>query len=119
MRLSVFATFSRLVGFNIVNDFFDILDCVSPDQVFITSLCFNIELLGGIPACLEICCVFGRSKPDGELLNLGLALREVLHEPNESLVCVGHRLQLALRTLRHYKMRAISVSNFAATNVLT
>ena len=72
MSCSVFAALSSLVSIDVIDDFFNILDCLSPDQVFVTSLSFNIELLGGCPLCRELFSILWGPESDGELLDLGL-----------------------------------------------
>ena len=90
------------IGLNVIDNFFNILDGLSPDQVFVTSLGFLIEQLCGLEPALELFSVLSCSQSDSELLNLCLTLSEVLHEPHVGLLSVGHWLQHALRCFRNY-----------------
>ena len=100
--ISVVTTLGGLVGLNIVNSFIDVLDSFCPDQVCVFILSLLIEQLCGLKLALERLSILGCAQSNGKLLNLGLALGEVLYEPDVSLLSVGHGLQDALGRLRHY-----------------
>lgn len=98
---SLIATFSSLVGLNVIDNFLNILNGISPDQVCIFILGFLIEQLCGLELRLELLCILSGSDPDGKLLDLCLALSKILDEPNESLLGVRHGFQHALGCLQY------------------
>ena len=98
---SVVAAFSSLVRLDIVNDLLYVLDSIGPDQVFFTILSLLIEQLSSLKLGLELLSVICCAQSDGKLLHLSFTLGEVLHEPDESLFSIRHRLKHALGSLGH------------------
>ena len=89
---SVISAFSSLVRLDIVNDLFNILDSLGPDQVLISILRLLIEQLCRLEFGLKLLGILGCAQSNGELLDLGLTLGEILNEPDESFLGVGHGL---------------------------
>ena len=99
---SVIATLGSLVGVNVIDNLLDVLHGVRPSKVLFSSLGFLIKQLGGFELCLELGGVIDGAEANSELLNLRLAVGEVVNEPHESLVVALHGSQHALRRITHY-----------------
>lgn len=99
---SLITTFGSLVRLNVVDNLINVLNCISPNQVCVFILGFLIEQLRGLKLGLERLCIISSSQPDGKLLDLCLALSEILDEPDVSLLSVRHGLQHALGCLQYY-----------------
>mmetsp|Transcript_117926 Transcript_117926/g.164266 ORF Transcript_117926/g.164266 Transcript_117926/m.164266 type:complete len:202 (-) Transcript_117926:20-625(-) len=107
-KFSVFLTIgiSSLIGVNVILEhLFDILDGLSPHEVFITSFSLDVEFLGSVKSILKEGGILNILESDSELLDGSLLFTAVIAGPEPSLVStVLHGSKITQGALRQQEV---------------